>query len=98
VTILRRRLLFTGVVVACAILVSWLLHAESSPLRNYFLWHTFLPNRWAMLNFPAALLGVVVSGNIHQASPVGVVAGMIVQWGVVAFVLSLLLIRNRTGG
>jgi hypothetical protein len=32
-------LLFTGVVVACAVLVSWLLYAESSPLRNYSLWH-----------------------------------------------------------
>jgi hypothetical protein len=91
-------LLFTGVVVACAVIVSWLLYAESSPLRNYFLWHTFLPNRWSMLNFPAALLGVVLSGNVHQPSPIGVVAGMIVQWGVAAFLLSLLLIRNRKRG
>jgi hypothetical protein len=97
-TLLRRRLLFTGCVVAGAAILSWVLLADSSPLRNYFLWHTSLPNTWAMLNFPSALLGVVVSGNVHQPHPVGIVAGMGVEWGVAAFVLSLLLIRNRRRG
>jgi hypothetical protein len=93
-TLLRRRLLFTGSAVSVAVIFSWVLFAESSPLRNYFLWHVSLPNAWRMLNFPAVLLGVVLSGNVHQSSLIGVVAGMILQWGVAGFLLSLLLIRK----
>jgi hypothetical protein len=87
-------LLFSGCVVAAAAIVSWVLVAESSPLRNYFLWHVSLPNAWRLLNFPAALLGAVLSGNVHRSSLIGVVAGMILQWGVVGFLVSLLLIRK----
>ncbi|HEX2342776.1 MAG TPA: hypothetical protein VHI98_20025 [Vicinamibacterales bacterium] len=93
-TLLKRRLLFTGCVVSGVAIFSWVLFAESSPLRNYFLWHVSLPNAWRMLNFPAALLSAVLSGNVHQSSLIGVVAGMILQWGVAGFLLSLLLIRK----
>jgi len=63
-------------------------------LHNYFLWHVSIPNAWARLNLLAILVGVMLSGNIHQPSDLGVVLGMMLQWGLVAFGASVLLLRT----
>ncbi len=92
-SLLRRRFLFVCAALACVFVFSWFVSAESSPLQNYFVWHTAVPNAWGWLNIPPILLGLTLSGDIHNANMVGVVLGMIVQWGVVAFLLSLLVVR-----
>jgi hypothetical protein len=89
----KGRLLFVLAVLVCVFGFSWVVTHEASPLHEYFLWHVAVPNAWARINLPAILLGVILSGNIHQPSDLGVLLGMTLQWGCVAFLLSLILFR-----
>src|SRR3954469_19984111 len=67
---------------------TWLVSAESSPLHHYFLWHVEIPNLYSKLNIGPIFVGVVLSGNVHQASPIGFVAAAALQWFMIGFLLS----------
>lgn len=84
----KLHLLFGAVVVLLFLLCGWLVTAESSPLSDYFLYNIALPNLWRRLNLAPAFVGLILSGNVHQPSPVGYFAGAIVQWFIVGFVAS----------
>jgi uncharacterized membrane protein len=90
-----RRIVFVLAVLMGVYGLSWMVSGETSPLHEYFQWHTTIPTAWAMLNLPAILLGVTVSGNVHRASYAAVVIGMTLQWGCLALLLSLALFRAR---
>ena len=92
---MTRRVRLTLAVVVMAWLACWLLQAESSPLREYLLWHPRARNIWLRANFPGVLLGFVVSGNAHQPSVAGYLVGITIQWAVVGFVASLVAVRRR---
>jgi hypothetical protein len=92
---LTRRLRFTLAVVVIAWFACWLLQAESSPLREYLLWHPRARNIWLRANFPGVLLGFLVSGNVHQPSVAGYLLGITIQWAVVGLVASLVAVRRR---
>jgi len=94
--LLARRMFFVLCVALCVLFIGWLIEGDSSPLSEYFLWHLALPNAWVTINMPAVFLGVAVSGNIHQPSPVGYWLGVSLQWGVLAFLASLLVVRAST--
>jgi hypothetical protein len=53
-----------------------------------------LPNVWALLNFPAVLVASAWSGNVHQSGFGGYLAGLILQWGTVGYLLSLVFMRE----
>ena len=93
--LLRRRLLCALGVVATAWLVCWILQAESSPVREYLLQHPAAENAWMSVNIPAAILGLAVSGNVHQPSFTGYLFGVAIQWGAMGFLASLALVRRR---
>ena len=90
-----RRVAFTLVCVALVFIGDWLIHAERSPLHEYFLWHVAIPNAWITINRFPYFLGIAFSGNIHQSSLAGYMLGLGIQWGVVGLVSSLLLVRAR---
>jgi hypothetical protein len=75
--------------------LTWLFESEGSPLRSYFLWHVDVPNLWGSLNIYPAYLGIVLSGNVHQASLLGYAIGMVLQWGALGLVMGALVIRPR---
>ena len=70
-----------------AILITWLLQGESSPLAGYFLWNVRLPNFWALLNAPSFIAAAVLSGS-HAGGPLLLLIILqFIQWFVVGFVL-----------
>lgn len=89
----RRAVVVVGTV-SLALLVSWVLQGETSPLRQYFLWHTALPNLWTTITLPAFFVSLAISGNVHAGSLGGYVLGMALQWGLIGGVLSLVLVRR----
>ena len=70
--------------------LDWLLMWESSPLRNYFLFHVELPNLWRKLHTIPYIVGMIVSGNVHQASAVGYYAAATAQWFTIGWMLAVL--------
>lgn len=67
---------------------SWLLMAESSPFYSYLLYHGEPRNLWSRIHTGPYIVGLLLSGNVHQASPVGYLAAAAVQWFIVGFLLS----------
>lgn len=85
---LRFHLIF-GCVFAFAFFVcNWVFTADSSPLNSYLLYHVEPRNLWTLIHTGAYIVGMLLSGNVHQASPVGYFAAATVQWFVVGFLLS----------
>jgi hypothetical protein len=70
------------------LLVGWLIFAEASPLKDYFLFHVALPNLWRALHIVPALAAALVAGNPHGGSEPVAFAGFFLQWFVVGFLLS----------
>lgn len=74
-----------------ALLVSWLLLDESSPLDQYFLWHVEVPNFWRLLNAVPFIAGSMISGS-HAGPDFPVfIALLLIQWFIVGFVISFVL-------
>ena len=82
---------FSSAAVLLFVLCDWLLRAESSPLRQYFLYNVDLPNLWGLLNLGPAIAGMILSGNVHQPSEVGYFLAAVAQWFIVGFLVSLVL-------
>ena len=87
-----RRLRFHFIFGLAAILVfgvcSWLVRGESSPLHDYFLWHGEWPNLYSRLHIMPYIVGMLVSGNVHQPSSIAFIAAAAVQWFFAGFLLS----------
>ena len=81
---------FAAVATLICAAVNWLVMAETSPLHDYFLWHTSIPNLLRTLHTVPFIAALLVSGNVHQPSPVVYFAAAAVQWFLGGFVLSLL--------
>lgn len=77
---------FTLLVVAVALLITWLLLADSSPLADF---DSGLPNFWAATVLVPYFLSALMSGNPHSPSLTVYVLALIVQWSIFGFFLSL---------
>jgi hypothetical protein len=86
---LKFQLGFTSLVVLVALLVTWLILGDSSPLHNYFLWHGELANIWALTTFIPFVFSAMISGNPHSPSTVIFMFGLVIQWALFGFVLSI---------
>jgi hypothetical protein len=82
-------------VLLMALIVNWLLVGESSPFADYFLWHVGLPNMWGALNIIPAIISFVMAGNPHSGNVFVFYFGFCVQWLVVGFILSFVLLLFR---
>jgi hypothetical protein len=83
------------VVLLLAFIIDWVLVGESSPLRNYFLWHVRLPNMWRALNIVPAIIAYLVAGNLHVGSLFVFYIGFSIQWLLVGFIISFVLLLFR---
>ena len=81
--------IFNVVFVFLFALLDWLLMFESSPLHSCFLNHVDLPNIWRRIHTGPYIIGMIVSGNFHQASAAGYLVAAALQWLVVGFLRSL---------
>ena len=50
-----------------AIVISWLLAAESSPFYGYFLYNVGLKNLWMLFNFPAGMALILTGARSFEA-------------------------------
>jgi hypothetical protein len=92
-----RRAVVVAVVVGAAAFVGWLLSSESSPLYQYFLYHVAWPNRLALLNLPAVLIAVALSGSVHAPEEWALWVGFLAWWIPIGYGVSLLVVRRRSG-
>jgi hypothetical protein len=86
---LKFQLVFSSLVVLWALLVTWLIMGDSSPLHEYFLWHVHLPNTWAMTTLIPFILSAVISGNPHSPPIAIAIFAFIIQWFLIGFLLSI---------
>lgn len=86
---LKFQLVFSSLVVLCALLVTWLIMGDSSPLHDYFLWHGDLPNTWAMTTLIPYIFSAMIAGNPHSPATAIFIFALIIQWFLIGFLLSL---------
>ena len=86
---LRFRLVFSILVVLSALLVTWLIMADNSPLHNYFLWHVALRNIWAITTLIPFILSALIAGNPHSPPTAIIIIALIIQWFLIGFLLSI---------
>ena len=86
---LKFRLVFSILVVLSALLVTWLIMADSSPFHNYFLWHGDLPNIWAITTLIPFILSAMIAGNPHSPPTAITIFALIIQWFLIGFFLSI---------
>lgn len=86
---LKFQLVFSSLVMLGALLVTWLIMGDSSPLHDYFLWHVDLPNTWGMTTLIPFIFSAVISGNPHSPSIAIVIFALIIQWSLIGFLLSI---------
>lgn len=84
---LKERLIFSTIFAIGAVLFTWILVAESSPLADYFRSHDGLPDIWLALNWVPYIVGAVITG-MHGGGP-EILFGILqfIQWFIVGFVL-----------
>jgi hypothetical protein len=92
----NRRWAFCGTVALSAVLVTWVLLGESSPLADYFLFHVAVPNFWRLLNALPFIAAALIGGNRGGGPAALFTILQFVQWFVVAYGLSILFSRAVT--
>ena len=68
-----------------SLVISWLVGAESSPLNDYFLFHTAIPNLWGTFNLIPYLIALMIAlplgATSHSGfSSSGVAIGFVVMF------------------
>lgn len=89
----KARWILSGLVALGAVLLTWVLTGESSPLADYFLFHVGLPNVWRALNAFPFIAAAVISGNLHGGPDALFIVLQFAQWFVIAFGLSTVFSR-----
>jgi hypothetical protein len=94
----RRGIVAIGLLIGGAMtLGTWLFSGESSPIHEYAIWHTGIGNVLITLNLPAIVLGVLVSGNVHQPSELATYAAIFIQWTVLGSLGAWMIVRLIAG-
>ena len=86
---LKFRVVFSSLVVVAALLFTWLTLGDSSPLHNYFLSHSAVPDLWQVTVFAPYLVSVMLSGNAHSPPMAIFFLALIIQWFVLGYFLSI---------
>ena len=85
---LRFHFILGGAFVFAFFVGSWLFTAESSPLYSYLLYHVEPRNLWTRIHSGPYVVGMILSGNVHQASPFGYFPAGALQWFIAGVLLS----------
>ena len=92
----KRRLILSGAIALGIVVLTWLVHGESSPVADYFPSSIALRNLWMLFNAVPFIVGAVLSGSHGGGPDVLFVILQFVQWLVVAFfVLTLVGLFKR---
>ena len=94
-TRLRFHVLFSIAVAIVALLVTWLLLGDGSPLASYFAQHGEAKDLWRVTVVLPFLFSAVIAGNPHSPPLALVIAGLLLQWLIVGFVVSIPVARRR---
>ena len=86
---LKFQLVFITIVILTAILLTWLILGDSSPLHPYFLRHGAIPDLWSMTMIVPYIVGAMIEGNPHSPSELIVGLALIIQWSVIGWLLSI---------
>ena len=93
---IKHRLIASGVIALGIVVLTWLVHGESSPVADYFPSSIALRNLWMLFNAVPFIVGAVLSGSHGGGPDVLFVILQFVQWLVVAFfVLTLVGLFKR---
>ena len=92
---MKFRLIFSGILAFCALIVNWLVLGQSSPFHYHFLWHGELPNWWAALNIIPVIGSALVAGNPHSGSEIIYAILLVIQWFIIGFLVSNALLALR---
>ena len=90
---LKFRVVFSSLVVVGALLITWLTLGDPSPLHNYFLSHSAVPDLWQVTVFVPYLVSVILSGNAHSPPMAIFILALIIQWFVLGYFLSIPMTR-----
>jgi hypothetical protein len=76
-------------------IVAWIVTSERSPLADYFLYHTAIPNIWAALHTVPYMIGLVIRPELLPEELVlyGLVS---LQWMLVGYGISRVVYRGET--
>ena len=83
------QIIFSCVITGLALIITWLVLAESSPFQEYFIWHVTIPNLWGLTILVPYIFGAIIAGNPHAPPEVIVYIGLILQWFLIGFLLSI---------
>lgn len=86
---LKFQVVFSSLVVAGALLVTWLILGDSSPFDNYFTRHSDVPDAWRITMVIPLLFGVMISRNPHSPPLVIIMLALIIQWSLFGYFLSI---------
>jgi hypothetical protein len=76
-----------------AVLLTWVLLGESSPLAGYFLSNVGVPNAWRLLNALPFIAAALITGNPGGGPVVLFTVLQFIQWFVIAYGVSALFSR-----
>lgn len=83
------QIMFSCVITVLALMITWLILADSSPLHEYFLWHVTIPNLWRLTMLIPYIFGAIIAGNPHAPSEAILYIAVIIQWFLIGFLLSI---------
>jgi hypothetical protein len=86
---LKFQLVFSCVVIAVGLVVTWLLLADSSPFHDYFMRDSGLADVWYVTAIVPYIVSAMIEGNPHSPSMVIFILVLVLQWIVLAWVLSI---------
>jgi len=89
------RIIFSVLLAVDAIIANWLILGESSPFHEHFLWHGDLPNLWATMHIVPVICSAIVAGDPHSAAKSSMHSCFVIQWFIIGFLLSGLLVSLR---
>jgi hypothetical protein len=90
---IKFRIIFSSVIAVGALTVNWLVLGDSSPFHQHFLWHSDLPDLWAAMHIVPVICSAIIAGNPHSGSEIVYGFMLVIQWFIVAFLLSGVLVR-----
>ena len=80
---------FSLLVVAVALLITWLVLGPSSPFESYFAHHGDIPDWWQVTVAIPFLVSAMISGNPHSPPLPILLLVLIIQWIVFGYLLSI---------
>ena len=90
---IRGRLIFSTLIALGAILLTWILLGDSSPFAGYFSAYRGLRNLSLALNVLPFIVSAMLSGSHGGGPTILFTVLQFIQWFLIAFVLSTLLLR-----